>query len=1033
MTRYGTKMMKKFLTLILFVFAFVFVGNQFVNVDAFSGNKTVTITGIYDGSTALVDTDSIPYGSKVSMDISGAPEGQTFAFWIVNGIVQPTFAVNHQFVITNNMDLKVVFTPSDKVVAVFMDVNGGYLGSRFVTSGGSADTSEIALPYRPGFESVDGVGRWTKVFGSDSVSNITQNSVFVQNYVDDATSNTVNIVVNNGTGTEVKNFNSIVTAVANAAPEGQKFSHWLENGIKVSAQESYKFTALYDREITAVYVPVATSIEDEVIVTISSDIEKRSGYHTYVGQIQVPATYEVIEYGFFIGNEAIILNETNNSHVVQGTNIHPVTNEFVSSISIGSHMSVRAYVVVKNGETQTIVTSEVNHRYMYDSTYSVGFEDLTGSNPLGYAATSVTSGGILWDTHQAYIASNDVSDKKNGTYAVRLRSNFETGVKAYIQTNHPIENVKSISLNYAWYGTHVEGRLFISISKDKDNWIHILTNQSPTDALQNVKVNIDYSSTSVVEAGINAGDSIYIQVRNENVTGTNKSINIDNVIIETLYKGSTVKVVYDELNGNINSTFIKSNEKANSYTPIKTGYTFVNWYDTPEFSGSAFDFDVELTTDVQLYAKWSINEYTISFEENDGSAVENITQDYNTVVTEPSDPTKDGYTFAGWFTEIELINVYTFTTMPAVSITLYAKWNINEYTITFEENSGSEVANITQDYNTTVTKPADPTKDGYTFAGWFTEISFENEYIFSTMPLNGITLYAKWLDASSTATVSFNSDGGSEVSSEVVDIDGLVTEPDDPTKTGYSFVKWNNSFGEEWIFNVDTVTEDITLTAVWQINEYTISFNVNGGTEVASITQDYGTVVVKPADPTRDGYTFDTWYSNIDLTNVYTFTTMPAQNTTLYAKWNGPVTVTASYSGPTGNMTASNNAATIGLDSSIFNVTSTQRTVSPLHVGLNSSGQIRLYGSSDGNGNVLTISINEDYIIKEVVFNFGATVGKAIIMTDSTTQFNGSLTSNSTLTYSTLDASQFSIKNTNTSTGQIYILSISITYSQVNP
>jgi hypothetical protein len=143
-----------------------------------------------------------------------------------------------------------------------------------------------------------------------------------------------------------------------------------------------------------------------------------------------------------------------------------------------------------------------------------------------------------------------------------------------------------------------------------------------------------------------------------------------------------------------------------------------------------------------------------------------------------------------------------------------------------------------------------------------------------------------------------------------------------------------------------------------------------------------------------------------------------------------PVLVTAAYLAGSGttNMVAGNNAVSLGLDAAIFNVVSTERVNSPLHVGLNNAGQIRLYGSSDTNGNILTISIDAAYTITGVKFVFGSTVGNALILTGATEQFNGALTASSTVEYTGLDVSVFSIKNTNSSTGQIYILSIEITY-----
>ncbi|MBP3637064.1 MAG: InlB B-repeat-containing protein, partial [Clostridia bacterium] len=156
--------------------------------------------------------------------------------------------------------------------------------------------------------------------------------------------------------------------------------------------------------------------------------------------------------------------------------------------------------------------------------------------------------------------------------------------------------------------------------------------------------------------------------------------------------------------------------------PTKEGYTFAGW-------------DAEIPTtmpaeNVTITAQWTINQYTITFETAGGSTVAPITQDYGTAVTAPVDPTKEGYTFAGWDAEIP-------TTMPAENVTITAKWTTNQYTITFETAGGSMVAPITQDYGTYVTAPADPTKEGYTFAGW-------NKTIPTTMPAENMTITAKW-------------------------------------------------------------------------------------------------------------------------------------------------------------------------------------------------------------------------------------------------------------------------------------------------
>lgn len=160
------------------------------------------------------------------------------------------------------------------------------------------------------------------------------------------------------------------------------------------------------------------------------------------------------------------------------------------------------------------------------------------------------------------------------------------------------------------------------------------------------------------------------------------------------------------------------------------GYTFGGWN---KADGTAWDYASDKVTDnITLYAKWAANTYTITFDTAGGSEIAPITQDYGTVITAPKAPTREGYTFIGWDKEIP-------TTMPAENMTVTAQWKINQYTITFDTNGGSEIAPITQDYGTAITAPADPTREGYTFIGWDMEIP-------TTMPAENITLKSKWKD-----------------------------------------------------------------------------------------------------------------------------------------------------------------------------------------------------------------------------------------------------------------------------------------------
>ena len=282
--------------------------------------------------------------------------------------------------------------------------------------------------------------------------------------------------------------------------------------------------------------------------------------------------------------------------------------------------------------------------------------------------------------------------------------------------------------------------------------------------------------------------------------------------------------------------------------PTRKGYTFKGWdKEIPETMPAE---------NITVKAQWEINQYTITFDTNGGSEIAPITQDYGTEITAPDNPTRKGYTFKGWDKEIP-------ETMPAENMTVKAQWEINQYTITFDTNGGSEIAPITQDYGTEITAPDNPTRKGYTFKGWDKEIP-------ETMPAGNITVKAQW--EINQYTITFDTNGGSEIVPITQDYGTEITVPDNPTRKGYTFKGWDKEIPEAM------PAENITVKAQWKINQYTITFDTNGGSEIAPITQDYGTEITAPDNPTRKGYTFKGWDKEIPET-------MPAGNITVKAQW----------------------------------------------------------------------------------------------------------------------------------------------------
>ena len=216
----------------------------------------------------------------------------------------------------------------------------------------------------------------------------------------------------------------------------------------------------------------------------------------------------------------------------------------------------------------------------------------------------------------------------------------------------------------------------------------------------------------------------------------------DTIKCSAKWTANTYTVTFDSTGGSEMTTktidVLYGEQLGDMPVPIRTGYFFRGWYDAPVEGKCYGNSDgkgtrrYDKTENCTLYAQWEINRYTITFDTAGGSEIAPITQDYDTAITAPADPTREGYTFIGWDMEIP-------NTMPAENITLTARWEINQYTITFDTAGGSEIAPITQDYGTQITTPEAPTREGYTFIGWDREIP-------TTMPAENITITAKWKD-----------------------------------------------------------------------------------------------------------------------------------------------------------------------------------------------------------------------------------------------------------------------------------------------
>ena len=321
----------------------------------------------------------------------------------------------------------------------------------------------------------------------------------------------------------------------------------------------------------------------------------------------------------------------------------------------------------------------------------------------------------------------------------------------------------------------------------------------------------------------------------------------------------------------------------------------------------------DYTGAVTLTAAWTAERFTITYEGMDGAQYGDKHPDWYAYDTDAviSDPTKAGYTFLGWLVNGESTARKDLTLRKETyldNITLTATWEQNPYKITWNVNEGDvltgEGYTVEAFYGNPITAPSDPTRRGYTFGGWYTDGSnFAENTKFKTgdkMPEGDVTYYAKW--TAIEYTITYNLDGGTNVSGNPAQYTvetGKITLVA-PTKTGYRFDGWytDDTYSTKVTEIAAGKTGHVTLYAKWTVNQYTVTWDTDGGNALTgnyTTTADYGTAIVRPDDPTKEAdaqytYAFDGWYTDKALTQpLAADATVPEDGMTVYAKWNTSV------------------------------------------------------------------------------------------------------------------------------------------------
>ena len=393
----------------------------------------------------------------------------------------------------------------------------------------------------------------------------------------------------------------------------------------------------------------------------------------------------------------------------------------------------------------------------------------------------------------------------------------------------------------------------------------------------------------------------------------------------------------------------------------RTGYTFTGWNTVALGGGTSFTekqsvlnlSDVNGAT-VTLYAQWTANIYTVDYDSNGGSGTTASSSHTYGVAKDltPNEFVRTGYTFAGWATSAEgslayadQANVLNITSVNGTTVTLYAKWTANNYTVAYDSNGGTgTTASSSHTYGIASSLTANGfAKTNYAFAGWATSASGAVVYadqasVVNLSSVNGVTvtLYAKW--AANSYTVAYNingGDGGTTASSNHTIDDAANLTANGYTRTGYTFAGWNTlalgggmSFTDrQSVLNLSDVNgATVTLYAQWTANIYTVAYDSNGGSgTTASSSHTYGIASSLTANSfTRTGYTFAGWATSAggavvyaDQASVVDLSSINGVTVTLYAKWAAnSYTVAYDINGGDGGTTASS-SHTYGIASNL--------------------------------------------------------------------------------------------------------------------
>ena len=282
----------------------------------------------------------------------------------------------------------------------------------------------------------------------------------------------------------------------------------------------------------------------------------------------------------------------------------------------------------------------------------------------------------------------------------------------------------------------------VSYDGSLEQWNHITANNDVLGYSCPSLVTDDYTAQFILVEN-DLPDHFPKTVTITKYTGTESTV----ILPSTISSWPVTKIGEDALKDNttITSVTIPANvtEIGKLTAPTVEGYTFDGWYADAAHT-TEFDFSTPITGDTTIYAKWTANDYYVSFFTEHGDPPTSQNVKYNGTATDPGKLSEEGYTFIGWYTDDTYDTEFDFTKPIKSNTTVYAKWTANDYEVSFITEHGDAPTSQNVKYNGTASDPGKLTAEGYTFIGWYADEAHKTKFDFST-PITGDTkVYAKW-------------------------------------------------------------------------------------------------------------------------------------------------------------------------------------------------------------------------------------------------------------------------------------------------